>query len=203
LVSDFWGNRTLLVTPSAIYATYQLGGPSEVRGFSHKGKRLPWSVPQEVAGVAGLTRDGEHGVLVRTQSYLTPARWYRHDERQGGAQLTTVISRSPSKDKQHRVIRELAVSADGTRVPMNIILPEGVEPRDLGKGTAGRLGRIDPLGKTAPHEHARLRLDPRRYAERFQPGDCVSRGARETTTQRFHMLAIAGVFQKHGNQFGR
>lgn len=125
LVSDFWGDRTLLVTPSAVYLSFQLGGPSEVRVFSHDGSPRPWGVPQEVASVGGLTRDGEYGVLVRRQTYLEPARWYRHDEGTAQARSTALVDQSPFDTSQYRVLRQFAVSSDGTRIPLNILLPSG------------------------------------------------------------------------------
>ena len=127
LVSDFWGDRTLLVTEQAIFATYQLGGPSEVRVFDHAGKRQPFELPVDVASYKGLTRDGKHGVLFRAESFVDPVAWYRWDRKSSKLEKTALQAESPIDMGRFEVVREFAVSKDGTKVPVNILIPPETE----------------------------------------------------------------------------
>ena len=62
LVHEF-GDRAdnLLVTDQRIYATYQLGGPSEIRVFDLAGKRLPGPKQFAVGAAGGVVRVGGRG----------------------------------------------------------------------------------------------------------------------------------------------
>lgn len=125
LVSDFWGDRHLLATDRRIYATYQRGGPYEVRVFDHRGQPQQFAMPVEPASVAGLTRDGA-SVLMRAQSFVKPGAWYRFDEKRSEGVRTTLADAAPVDLSGYSVAREFAVSKDGTRVPINILIPPGV-----------------------------------------------------------------------------
>ena len=49
IIDDFWGAPTVVVTPGAIYLSYDVGGPREIRVFSHDGERIAGPA---LAGVA-------------------------------------------------------------------------------------------------------------------------------------------------------
>jgi prolyl oligopeptidase len=125
LVSDFWDERVLSMGPKRWYGTFQVGGPSEVRAFDYAGKPAPWQAPLPVAAVAGLTRDGDHALLLRAESFLQPPAWYRFDERSGSIAKTALANTSPLDLSGYEVVRELASSKDGTQVPVSILLPRG------------------------------------------------------------------------------
>lgn len=123
LVTDFWGDRTLLVTDRDVYLTYQLGGPTVVRRFDHAGTPKPLELPLSVASFVGLTRDGTGKVLVQAESFLEPPAWYQLHEDGKGFSKTRLTNRAPFDAAPYHVIREFAVSKDGTKVPVNILAP--------------------------------------------------------------------------------
>lgn len=127
LVTDFWGDRTLLVTGEHVYLTYQLGGPTIVRRFDHAGSEKPLPMPLEVASFDGLTSYGAQGVLLHAESFVAPAAWYRLDEKGARFESTALADRTPFDPSSYRVTREFAVSKDGTKVPVSVLLPPGVE----------------------------------------------------------------------------
>jgi len=123
LVNDFYDASPLVVTDSRTYATYQLGGPSTIRAFDHQGgPRLgPDVLPVSSAGPM-IPLDGD-AVLFSNSSYMSPRGWYLHDEitRPTGLKATSPVDLSGLE-----AVRELVVSKDGTRVPLNIIRPAGL-----------------------------------------------------------------------------
>ena len=126
LVSDFWDDRTLLFLPQRWYAIFQLGGPTVVRAFDYGGAPQRLAEPLPVASVRGLVRDGERSGVVRAESFLEPAAWYLFDE-QGAIRKSLLANTSPIDLHGNTVVRELAVSKDGTQVPVTILLPPGAE----------------------------------------------------------------------------
>ena len=123
LVTSFWGAPSLVVTDTSLVTTYQLGGPSELRVFDHAGK--PRAGPQAlpVSAVGGLAPLGGDAVLFYNRSFLSPRGWFRFD--QGKTHETALSSRSPVDFSDVKVVREMATSNDGTKIPVNIIVPKG------------------------------------------------------------------------------
>ena len=113
------------VTRTAIYLREVAGGPSRLRVLSLDGKeRKPLDIPP-VSSVRGLTRLGEGEVVWLAESYLTAAAWYRLDESSGAVSRLPLSPASSVDFSDFEVRREVAVSRDGTRVPMSIILRKG------------------------------------------------------------------------------
>jgi prolyl oligopeptidase len=121
IVSDFWGSPSMIVTRESLYLTYQLGGPSTIRAFDHSGR--PRRGP-EVAPVSNVGRivvaEGD-AILVHNQSYTRPPGWLRFDPASGLTNETALVTTSPVDLSNVEVLRELAVSSDGTEVPVNIV----------------------------------------------------------------------------------
>lgn len=127
LVTDFWGDRTLLVTDRELYLTYQLGGPTVVRRFDHTGTPLPLELPLPVASFVGLSRDGTGKVLMQAESFLEPPAWYRLHEDGKSFSKTALADRAPFDTAAFQTLREFAISKDGTRIPLNILAPKDVK----------------------------------------------------------------------------
>lgn len=127
IVEDFWGPPTILVTPKRIYVEYQLGGPSTIRAFDHAGKPLAALPIAEVSGVSDMRPYGTDGVLFARRSFTEPSAIYRFDPKTNEVEKTALASASPVDLSKIRVVREMATSKDGTKVPVNILLPPGVE----------------------------------------------------------------------------
>lgn len=120
-------------TPSHLYVAELVGGPSRIRCFdlARGGYRdLPTT---EGCGVADLTvlADGARvgHILFRQTSFTAPDSWWMYDaaacDGVGSLTKTTLSSASPVDFSDIEVLREFAISKDGTRVPVNIVLRKG------------------------------------------------------------------------------
>ncbi len=122
---------TITVTESALVLLYQLGGPTQLRVFSIDGKpRLgPAEVP--VLQVSSVNVLGGDEVLVAVESFVMPPRWVRYNARTGVTATAQVVADGSRPWSDVSVERELAVSRDGTRVPVSILRLRGVPTRGL------------------------------------------------------------------------
>jgi prolyl oligopeptidase len=118
---------TLLATDSRMYVVYQLGGPTELRVFDHQGKQLEGPEILPVSEVDGLTAIGGDDVLFSNTSYLDPPAVYRFDAASGRTEKTWMAAKAPVDLSGVKVVREFATSKDGTKVPLNIMIPPGTE----------------------------------------------------------------------------
>ncbi len=128
LVSAFGEDTTnIVVTGGKVYATYQLGGPSEVRSFdSTTGQRKTAPRQAPVANVGGLASP-MHGVLTFSSvTFTAPARIYVWNAGTGTTIATRLGQSSPVSLDAFEVKREFATSKDGTKVPINIISKKGL-----------------------------------------------------------------------------
>jgi prolyl oligopeptidase len=108
-----------------LYVLDLLGGPSQVRTFAlasgKQGKKVP-ILP--VSTVRGLTHAEGDQVIYTNESYTTPASVFRFD---GQVKKTALISTSLASYADAEVVREFAVSRDGTKIPLNILRKKGVK----------------------------------------------------------------------------
>ncbi len=129
LVSEF-NNDTgnLVITDHRIYATYQLGGPSEIRVFDLAGHPQPAPKQFPVGDVDGLTAAAEDGdgILFRDTSYIDASSWLDFDSSAGTTVKTDLSQKAPVDFADCEVVREWATSKDGTKVPVNIIRKKGL-----------------------------------------------------------------------------
>ncbi len=118
LASNFYGSPTFIVHNNLIYAKVLLGGPAKLRVFNLQGKTQP--APElGVSGVGQIMAWGED-VLFRHYSYLKPNSWLYFDGTK--TRRHALSSTSAINFDDYKVVRELATSKDGTRVPVNIII---------------------------------------------------------------------------------
>ena len=122
----FWGETTVLPIGERLYVVYQLGGPSEIRTFDLQGKPLAKPQQLDVSAVHGLF-EAEGKIVFGNNSFVEPNAIYAFDPATGKTKRTAFFSRSPVDFSDVKVIREFATSKDGTRVPVNIIMPKNVE----------------------------------------------------------------------------
>jgi prolyl oligopeptidase len=130
LVSEFSAHAAnLALTGGRIYLTYQLGGPSEVRAFDLQGR--PAMAPKQfpVGAVSDIVPAGARGdaVLFRDVSYIEPATWFAFDPAKGTTTATPLSQPPPVDFADCEVVREFAVSKDGTKIPVNIIRRKGLK----------------------------------------------------------------------------
>ena len=128
----FGGAATILPTASRLYVVDLVGGPNQIRIFSPTGDRLG-SVPvQPVAAVWELTRMEQDAIVYRTSTFTEPPAWYSFAGQSAGRAASAAAparlplsSTSAADFSDTEVVRDTAVSKDGTRVPLNIVRRKG------------------------------------------------------------------------------
>ena len=108
-----------------IYVADMVGGPGRIRVFDRSGKsQAPISLPS-VSSVLGMVRIEEDQILYGAQSYVTPPEWFFYNPATMESRKT-IFSASTAVDMSGiDVIRDFAVSKDGTKVPVNILMRKG------------------------------------------------------------------------------
>ncbi|HWA86514.1 MAG TPA: prolyl oligopeptidase family serine peptidase [Opitutus sp.] len=150
---EYGGN--LAITDHFIYATYQLGGPSELRTFNLYGtpEKSPAQFP--IGAVSGLAPASDRGdvLLFRDNSYVEPSTWFRFDPASGDVAKMPLSSSAPVDFADCEVVREFATSKDGTKIPVNIIHKKGLALDGshpcLVTGYGGYGVNIDPVFRPA------------------------------------------------------
>lgn len=127
LVASFWGSRSLVFASDRVYLTYQMGGPSELRAFDLKGKKVsaPEQLPNGSASSMVLLDDGS--LLFSNGSWTAPAAWYRFSPESEKTTRTALVKEAPIDLSKVKVERKFATSKDGTKVPVNILIPPGAK----------------------------------------------------------------------------
>jgi prolyl oligopeptidase len=108
-------------TATRLYVVDQVGGPSQIRVFDHKGnqqKPVPIEPVSSVYQVLGTSGDE---ILFNNTSFVDPPAWYAYNPATGEIKKTALHMLSPVDFMDTEVIREFAVSKDGTKIPLNII----------------------------------------------------------------------------------
>jgi prolyl oligopeptidase len=119
--------QEIVATPHRIYVVDQAGGPMQIRVFDEKGTSkglIPVAPSSSVGQVVGLESDD---VLVLSETYLQPPAWSRFDAATGRLQATALRKAAAADYSDTEVLRQFAVSKDGTRVPLNIIRRKGTK----------------------------------------------------------------------------
>jgi prolyl oligopeptidase len=130
IVTDFYGStsrHTVLPTAGRLYVTYQLGGPSAFRCFTLDGKSLAAPKQPDVGSVRGLAPAGGEDVLFTASSYTQPATVYQFRAASGETVKLPLTSPPVVDLSDVTVVREFATSKDGTKVPVNILMPKGAK----------------------------------------------------------------------------
>ncbi len=128
IVADFPGyssRQTVLPTASRLYVTYQLGGPTEVRCFDFDGRPLDAPKQLPISTVGGLARLTGDDILFSNGSYVEPRSVYEYRAEKNETIKLPLTTAPPVSLSDVRVVREFATSKDGTKVPVNIMIPKG------------------------------------------------------------------------------
>jgi prolyl oligopeptidase len=102
-----------------------LARPSRLRVADVKSGRIGEIKLPGVSGVAQLLHTGGDEVLMQVNSFLAPSAWYRYGAGQKVPQKTALAVSSSVDFSDAEVLRDFAISKDGTRVPVNIIRRKG------------------------------------------------------------------------------
>ena len=119
--------RSFEPTGTRLYVVDQVGGPSQIRVFDYKGnpqKPVPIKPVSSVYQVMGTSADQ---ILFNNTSFIDPPAWYRYDPSTGEVKRTSLFLTPPVDFKDAEVIREFAISKDGTKIPLNIIFRKGTK----------------------------------------------------------------------------
>ena len=119
--------ESFLPIGNMLYTADQVGGPSQLRSFDTAGK-LQGVVPiLPVSSVDQLVRSNDGALLFRNTSFLEPPAWYRYDPATKMVTRTALHETAAADFSDAEVVREFAISKDGTRVPLNIIRRKGAK----------------------------------------------------------------------------
>ena len=130
IVTDFYGytsRQTVLPTATRLYITYQLGGPSAIRCFSLDGKPLVAPKQPVVGSVRGLTSAGGDDVIFTAGSFTQPSAAYLYHAKRDETVKLPLTSPPVVDLSDVKVIREFAISKDGTKVPVSILIPRNAK----------------------------------------------------------------------------
>jgi prolyl oligopeptidase len=117
----------IVPTAHRLYVLDVWGGPSDVRVFDlqgHEQSRIPVSPVSSVNGLVSL--DGDN-VLYQSESYLTPAAWFHFGSASGKTERTNLFMKPAADFSDAEVVREFAISKDGTKIPVNIVRRKGTK----------------------------------------------------------------------------
>ena len=119
--------QELLITPNQLYVTEQVGGPTEIHVFDHSGHALGTVPAEPVSSVTQMLRWQGDQILFGNISYVDPMAWYYFDPKSNKTSITAMRESSPVSFADVEAVRELAVSKDGTNVPVTIIRRKGTK----------------------------------------------------------------------------
>jgi prolyl oligopeptidase len=110
-----------------LYVSYILGGPSALSYYprgSTRSREIP--IPP-VSSVSGLDSWQGDDAVFGNVSYVKPFAWFTYDPAAKAMRRTALAMTSPVDFDDIEVVREFAVSKDGTRVPVNILHKKGLK----------------------------------------------------------------------------
>jgi prolyl oligopeptidase len=132
IVTDFYSGGVSLALEKHIVLMYQLGGPSEFRIFDYSGKAKKLAKEPLIEKVGGFVENKNgKGFYYSQSSFVSPYAYYSYDINSGESVKTKIGQRSIVDLSDVKVVREFAVSKDGTKVPVNIILPKNYKKGEV------------------------------------------------------------------------
>ncbi len=117
--------KQVVPTRTLLYVVDLVGGPSQVRVFDHAGHPRGTLALAPVSSVNSMMAAGGDAVLFRAETYLTPPAWFRASPDASAPVITALRDEAPVRYDDAEVVRESAVSRDGTAVPVMVIRRRG------------------------------------------------------------------------------
>ena len=119
--------ESIAPTATKLYVTYLAGGPSEIRmlDFATGAWRTLPSEPISTNYVAARLQGDD--VLIGSTSYLAASQIFRFSPATNQLERTALAAPSKVSFADAEVVREMAVSKDGTKVPVNIVMKKGTK----------------------------------------------------------------------------
>jgi prolyl oligopeptidase len=122
--------ETMVVTANRLFIVEGIGGPQRVRVFDLAGKalgELPLPSSSAVYQVLTIGKPSDDAVLYRTTTKVEPTTWYRWSATSAKSVRLPLSLPFPIDFSDVEVVREWAVSKDGTRVPLMILRRRGTK----------------------------------------------------------------------------
>jgi prolyl oligopeptidase len=110
-----------------LYVRYISGGPNSIRVFDLGGKGQGALPLPKFASNAEIVSLQNGDAVFDVAGYLRPRYYAIWHARNGGIEETAIRDSAPYSYKDYEVVREFAVSKDGTKVPVMIIRRKGVK----------------------------------------------------------------------------
>lgn len=103
------------------------GGPSEAQIFEARGNVEGFINLPPVSTIEAVEPFGDSEVLMLIQSYTEPPAWYRVKISDETPRKTKLAKQSAADYSDCEVVREVAISKDGTKVPLSILRKKGTK----------------------------------------------------------------------------
>ncbi len=111
---------------SHLYVRFMAGGPTKL--FDVEAGKPDKAIDiAQVSSVGQLVALGGNQLLFENESYVEPSAWYRYDPANGQVKKTAMFQTAPVDFSDVEVIRQTAISKDGTHVPMTILRRKGTK----------------------------------------------------------------------------
>jgi prolyl oligopeptidase len=121
-----FGADGMVAGRSRLFVKVGVGGPQQVKVFDFAGREqgaLP--VPPISAVFQVVAKPGSDTVLFQSSSFLEPTAWYRVEPGSPAAVKLALTPTWPLDFGDAEVVREWAVSRDGTRLPLSVVRRKG------------------------------------------------------------------------------
>jgi prolyl oligopeptidase len=115
----------VLPLETGVVVIEMVGGPTRLRYIPSVGPSRELPLPA-ISSVNGLAYLDDGALLVESTSYLSPPAWFRYDVKTNQLAPTRFRQTSPVSTDDYEVVRDFALSKDGTKVPINIIRRKGI-----------------------------------------------------------------------------
>jgi prolyl oligopeptidase len=117
----------IVPTAHRLYVHDIAGGPSQVRIFDTAGHPMGLVPVPSVSTVLQALSAGGDQILIHITSFLHPGAWYRFDPAAGKLARTALAEKGAADFSDVEVVREFAISKDGTKVPLSIMRRKGTK----------------------------------------------------------------------------
>ena len=119
--------QNIAPTVTKLYVTYLAGGPSDVRMLDLKTRAVQKLPSEPISSNFVGERLGGDELLLGSSSYVSSLAWYRYKPGAKNLERTALAAPSKVSYADCEVVREMATSKDGTKVPVNIVMKKGTK----------------------------------------------------------------------------